>query len=152
MSFKEFLGYKPKKAIVTEWFAGNDELRFFEDLAKRQTTLAGGANNYGIIIDDTIKTQARTNLMELMKLHGYKMKKWGDSGSKTGSSGTDTRIFIPVETDGPVVSGVKLYVKFVNNPQSKNMILYISVVHMANMSKREAVNDFGFKNTSIFQS
>lgn len=90
---------------LTEWFAGKEELAYFEELAEDQSQVFEDSADYGVVLNQSQLNTARNNLMELMKLHGYV--------GKTLSKGqTLTTLFIPFERDGAVYSGSVLEVLY----------------------------------------
>jgi len=127
MKFSDFISKDDKKRL-NEWFAGKEELIFFETLAKQKQP---------IILTPEVKLQARQHLMELMRLHGSKMEK--------DSSRSSTAVFIPVEIDEGFIAGITLNViwsKLPNAVPVETMNIYIG---RKTLKELVAKNQYGFK-------
>jgi hypothetical protein len=74
------------------WFPGREELRYFEDLAKKQERIWLDAADEGVIIDEKTQTEARKHIKELLDIYKAEI-------SKGPGKDTTTTMFIPFEED-----------------------------------------------------
>jgi hypothetical protein len=122
---------------MNEWFAGKEEFIYFEQLAQKQVKIFHDSADQGILLsadaNDPIRVTARKNIVELMKLHGYKLEKY--------SYGSLTKLFIPIELDGDLVAGTALTVAF--NSMKGKVWLAINI-EQKTVSKAIAKSQYGF--------
>ena len=126
-------------------FPLKENLIHFETLSTRQRRVYNDACDFGVKIDIAEKDLARDLLVELIRLYGAKITRWGDLNR---SHGSNTKIFIPNEHDneGSMVlfGGMTLDVSFNRDATRDIEFLSIDVSH-ARLSVPQAVADYNSK-------
>lgn len=108
---------KQAKKVVAR-FPGKEELVDLEQIAKRQKRVYPDAIDVGIVLDKSNKKKIKPVWAELQKLYGATITKYG--------TGQMTEIFVPVEMDGPYVSGIIVTLIYSNDKPRNMEVLSIS--------------------------
>ena len=104
-------------------FPLKENLIYFEGLAKRQHRIYDDACDFGVKIDEETKNEARRQLVEMIKFFGAKITRWGDPDQ---SHGSNTKLFIPIESDGFCSYGGQL-VDISYNYDATRRITFLSI-------------------------
>lgn len=87
------------------WFPGREEVKYFEDLEKKQERIWHDSIDQGYIVDDKKQTEARTQIKELLDIYNAKI-------TKGPGKDTTTEMFIPFEQDEGYYKGVILRIYY----------------------------------------
>lgn len=100
--------------LLNEWFPQKEELYFFEQLQQKQEQIYNDSADYGILSNDKLKNDIKTNLKKLTDFYGFKKS----SGSWGGQiSYAKVELFVPFEKEYNQIRGVVLSVTLNTDPR-----------------------------------
>ena len=102
------------KKLILEWHPGQEELRYFSDLERKQEQIYYDAADLGIPVRNiNIKNQIKKELQELVGIYGQKKNSWTNGASST--------VFFVIEKDGPQWSGIEIEVSWHKDSKLKTI-------------------------------
>ncbi len=121
-------------------FPCKDDYIWFEQLSQRQHRIYPDAADYGYLVNQVVKDEARIHLTNLMAVYGSTTTRWGDERS----GGSRTLVFVPFEQDDDRLHGAGLDVSFSRDAARHTEFLTIEIRNHS-LTPTEANSAYGFK-------